>query len=152
MARAETQPGYKGLIVYIGDNAAPIVYTAPCAFPTQAIELEKQMTEEANPDCDDQSQPSIIERLVESKDFRITGEGLVASQSMDTWDDAFESADPVPIRADLVKVDGAIIRREGLMHLQSLSYNRPSDKEKVRFNVTLVAAGGYTVEKVAAPI
>lgn len=151
MTRAKTLPGFKGLIVYIGNDADPVVYTAPCAFPTQAMELEKQMTEEANPDCDDPGKPSIIERLIDSKDFRVTGEGMVAEQSAETWDDFYESDDPLPVRADLVKADGSIIRREGMMFLQALTYNRPSDKEKVRFNVTIVSEGGYTVEKVAAP-
>lgn len=150
MAKAQTSPGYKGLIVYLGEGSDPVTFTAPCALAQQALELEKETVDENVPDCDDPSLPASRESVVETMGFRVTGEGLMAEQSVDIWDDAYESVDPVPVRVDVIKASGAIIRRESLAHV-TISYNRPSDKGKVRMNVTVASDGPVTRTKVAAP-
>lgn len=151
MAKAQTSPGFRGLILYLGSGAGPITYTAPCAFSQQALELDKDVTEETIPDCDDPGLPGTKESFVEAKGLRVSGEGLMAEQSVDAWDLAYESATPIPIRIDVVKASGAIIRRECLAHVTSLSYNRASDKAQVRISASLASHGEVTRSLVAAP-
>src|SRR5690606_26138271 len=51
MAQATTIKGGK-VRVKIGNNATPIVYTAPCGFTQRSITLTKNLNEVSIPDCE----------------------------------------------------------------------------------------------------
>lgn len=153
MTKAQTSPVYKGLVAYIGEvqQDESITYTAPCALEERSMTLEKQTTEETIPDCDP-SLPGSLESEVEAMLMRLSGGGMMAEQSIDLWEGAYESVDPVPVRVDVVKASGAIIRRECLMHFSTLTYNGTAPKAKVRISVEASSHGAIVRTTVPAPV
>lgn len=150
---AQTSPVHSGLVAYlgvVGHNGGTTTYTAPCALEDRSMALEKTTTEETIPDCDG-ALPGVVESEVEAMIMRLSGSGLMAEQSIDAWDEAYESVDPVPVRVDVIKASGAIIRRECLMHFTSFTYSGASDKAKVRIAVEGTSHGAIARETIAAP-
>ena len=152
MAKAQTSTGHKGLLIYIGvaGEGGAIDYTAPCALEERSLTLEKQTNEETIPDCDG-ALPGVLESEVEAMVARISGSGMMAEQSVDLWEDAYESVAPVPVRADIIKASGAIIRREFLAQFTQFAYSVANDKSKVRISVEASSHGSIVRTAVAAP-
>lgn len=151
MTLAQTSPVHSGLVVYLGVvDGETTTYTAPCALEERSMTLEKTTTEETIPDCDG-SLPGVVESEVEAMIMRLSGSGLMASQSIDAWEDAYESVAPVPVRVDVIKASGAIIRRECLMHFTSFTYSGANEKARVRIAVEGASHGAVARSTVEAP-
>lgn len=106
--------------VLIGDSASPINYTAPCGFTSKSLVLSKNLTDVNIPDCDDPDDPAWVGRDVESLTASITGEGVMAYESIERWMLAFEDVDSVPIK---IEIEFPLVTYvyTGLMHLSSLT-------------------------------
>lgn len=99
MAKATTIKGGK-FRVLIGNDATPIVYTAPCGFTQRSISLTKGLEEVNIPDCNDPDKVDWVGRDATSLSMSISGEGVLASESVDTWLEAWESLDSVPVKVE----------------------------------------------------
>lgn len=106
--------------VMLGDDASPIVYTAPCGFTSKSLTLTKNLTEINLPDCDDPDAVAWVGRDAESLSASISGEGVLAAQSVDTWLEAWESVDSVPARIE-IEFPAKTIVWEGLMHVATFT-------------------------------
>lgn len=106
--------------VLIGDSASPINYTAPCGFTSKSLVLSKNLTDVNIPDCDDPDDPAWVGRDVESLTASITGEGVMAYESIERWMLAFEDVDSVHIK---IEIEFPLVTYvyTGLMHLSSLT-------------------------------
>lgn len=102
--------------VLLGDSGSPIVYEAPCGFTSKSLTLTKNLSEVNLPDCDDPDAPAWVGRDVESLSASISGEGILAAESVEAWADAFESTESVPVKIEIEFSTGTITYT-GLMHI-----------------------------------
>ncbi|EFO32618.1 conserved hypothetical protein [Roseibium sp. TrichSKD4] len=101
------------------ENEGAITYTAPCGFLSKALNLSKSLSEVLIPDCDDPDAPIAVGRDVESISWSVSGEGVLAEESVETWLDAFGGVTSVPVKV-VQKFPGKTITFTGNAHLESL--------------------------------
>jgi len=118
MAKATTIKGGK-FRVLIGNDADPVVYSAPCGFTQRSITLNKGLEEVNIPDCNDPDKVDWVGRDATSLSMSISGEGVLASESVETWLDAWESLDSVPAKVEW-EFPLKTITWTGFMHVESL--------------------------------
>lgn len=118
MARATTIKS--GMFrVLLGSGSSPIVYAAPCGFTQRSMTLTKNLEEVNIPDCDDPDKVDWIGRDATSLSMSITGEGVLAEESVEDWTDAFESVDSVPVKIEL-EFPTKTLTWTGNMHIESM--------------------------------
>lgn len=88
MAQATTIPfsGFKVLL-----ETTPGVYAAPCGLIERSLTLTKETNDSLGIDCADEDAPQWVERDVLSYSAQLSGNGLVARESLKFWRDAFDS-------------------------------------------------------------
>ena len=106
--------------VLLGDGSSPINYVAPCGFTSKSLVLSKNLTDVNIPDCDDPDAPAWVGRDVQSITASVTGEGVMAAESAETWMVAFEDTDSVPVRIE-IEFPLQTYVYTGLMHLSSMT-------------------------------
>lgn len=102
------------------DPEDPMVFTAPCGFTSKSLTLTKALTEVNLPDCDDPDAVAWIGRDAESLSASVSGEGVMAGQSVDAWLDAFEDVESVHVRVE-VEFPAKTIVWTGRMHLSTFT-------------------------------
>ena len=100
MAKATTYK-FSQFLILIGDGASPQVYGDPCGLTSRGFNRTAEMNDTNTPDCDDPDAPSWLERDVVSLSGEMTGSGVVAQESIDTWDDWFETGESRDVRIEL---------------------------------------------------
>ncbi|MGU3577096.1 phage tail tube protein [Brucellaceae bacterium C25G] len=146
MAQATTIKGGK-IKVLIGNSATPIVYTSPCGFTQRSITLNKGLEEVNIPDCEDPDKVDWVGRDATSLSMSISGEGVLASESVDTWLDAFESIDSVPVKVEW-EFPAKTITWTGNMHIESMEVGA-NNGQRATNNVSLQSDGEMV--RVVAP-
>lgn len=119
MAQATTVP-FSGVKVLLESATVPNTFVAPCGLTERSIQFSKETNDTTTPDCDNEDAAGFVERDVVSKSATISGEGVLARESIARWRAAFESDLPVKARATLAglaAVGGG--SWEGLFHLTS---------------------------------
>lgn len=106
--------------VMLGDGGSPEQFAAPCGFTSKSLTMTKNLNEVIIPDCDDPDAVSWVGRDAASLSMQVSGEGVLASESVETWLDAFESGDPVNVRVE-IEFPAKTIVWEGFMHIASLN-------------------------------
>ncbi|EJF91681.1 phage tail tube protein [Bartonella tamiae] len=99
MAQATVIKGGK-VRVFIGNTANPIVYSNPCGFTSRSVSTTKGLEEVNIPDCDDPDKIDWVGRGATSLSMSVTGEGVLAEESAETWLNAIESTDSVPVKIE----------------------------------------------------
>lgn len=118
MARATTIKS--GMFrVLLGSGSSPITYAAPCGFTQRSMTLTKNLEEVNIPDCDDPDKVDWIGRDATSLSMSISGEGVLAEESVEEWTDAFESVDSVPVKIEL-EFPTKTLTWTGYMHIESM--------------------------------
>jgi hypothetical protein len=138
MAKATTIKGGK-FRVLIGNDASPIVYTAPCGFTQRSITLSKGLEEVNIPDCDDPDKIDWLGRDATSLSMSVSGEGVLASESVETWLDAFESIDSVPVKVEW-EFPSKTITWTGSMHIENVEAGA-ANAGRATLNVSLQSDG-----------
>ena len=87
--------------IFLGTDATPPVYAAPCGLTTKGAVLNKNLQEVTIPDCDDPDAPSWVARSVQSLSVTINGDGLAAGESVPDWNSAAISTDAVPMKVEI---------------------------------------------------
>lgn len=90
MAKPTTAAGTK-LIVLLGNEATPEVFAAPCGLNTGGFNAQADTGESVVPDCDDPEAPAWKERTTTALSRDFTGAGVLAKESLPTWNTWFES-------------------------------------------------------------
>ena len=106
--------------VMLGDGASPEVFAAPCGFTNKSLTLTKNLTEINLPDCDDPDAVAWVGRDATSLSMSVSGEGVLASESVETWLDAFDSSDPVSVRVE-IEFPAKTIVWNGQMHISTFT-------------------------------
>lgn len=138
MAQATTIKGGK-VRVLIGDGETPVVYAAPCGFTSKSITLTKGLEEVNIPDCDDPDKIDWVGRDATSLSMSISGEGVLAVESVDTWLEAWESVDSVPVKVEW-EFPAKTVTWTGLMHVETLETTAPNG-QRVTNTVSMQSDG-----------
>jgi predicted secreted protein len=86
--------------VLLGNASNPIVYAAPCGFSQRTVTINKGLEEVNIPDCDDPDAVNWLGRDATSLSMSISGEGVLAEESVDIWLEATEDVESVPIKVE----------------------------------------------------
>lgn len=140
MAAATTIRGGKVRIL-LGDGATPVVYTAPCGFTSRSITFSKGLEEVNVPDCDDPDKVDWIGRDAVSLSIAVSGEGVLALESVDTWDEAWLSLDSVDARIE-VEFPTKTIVWTGKLHIESLEMGA-TNGTRATLNVSMQSDGEF---------
>lgn len=87
--------------VFLGDDATPIVYAAPCGLTTKNLTLSKNTQEINIPDCDDPDAPVWLGRDVQNLSATISGDGVAAAESVPDWNAAAISTESVNMKVEI---------------------------------------------------
>ncbi|MDH2092104.1 phage tail protein [Rhizobium pusense] len=138
MATATTIKGGK-IRVLLGNDADPIVYTAPCGFTQRSITLNKGLEEVNIPSCDDPDSVDWVGRDATSLSMSISGEGVLASESVDAWLEGFESIESIPVKVEW-EFPAKTITWTGRMHIESMEVGA-NNGQRATNNVSLQSDG-----------
>lgn len=109
------------MLIKVATVAAPTVFVAPCGFTSKSLALSKNLEEINIPDCDNPDDPAWVGRDVSSLTASVSGEGVLAEESLQMWIAAFQSTDPVPVEIELVLAGTASFVWTGLMHVSTVT-------------------------------
>lgn len=148
MAQATTLT-FSKFRVLLGDGAEPEVFSAPCGFNARALNQSKNLTEVDIPDCDDEDAATWVGRDVRSMTWSVTGEGVLAAESVEEWDEFFESTVSKTVRVEMeFPSPVGIITKTGKAHLAT--YNQGANRgERAAINVEMQGDGELV--RVATP-
>lgn len=147
MAQATRTKGGK-VRVLLGSGTGPIVYTAPCGFTSKTVTFTKGLEEQAIPDCIDPDKVDWLGRDAVSLSMSISGEGVLAEESVDTWMDAWESIDSVPVKVE-IEFPAKTLVWTGNMHVETVEAVGPNGRT-VTSNISLQSDGEMVRSEVPA--
>lgn len=141
MAQATTLAGQK-VVVLLGNDANPVVYTAPCAFEQKSIEFQKTVNRTDVPDCDlpDAAGWSVGDAI--GRMLRISGGGVLATESVDAWINAWNEDAPVPARVEIVRSSSVTDTWQGMLHVTSVSIEA-NRGERARLQIEAESHGAF---------
>ena len=138
MAQA-TVIGFSKFKVELGDGATPEVFAAPCGFLARAFNEVKNLSEVIIPDCDDEEAASWIGRDVLSMTWNVTGNGVLAEESVELWEEFKASTTSRSVRITM-EYPTTIVTKTGKAHLASFA-GSANKGEKGTFDVDLQGDG-----------
>jgi predicted secreted protein len=138
MAEPTTIKGGK-VKVLLGNTAQPIVYSAPCGFTQRSVSLSRTLEEVSLPDCDDPDAMNWLGRDATSLSMAISGEGVLAAESLSVWLAAMNSEAPVPVKVT-IELPASTITWTGKMQIESIEIGA-EDKKRVTMNVSMQSDG-----------
>lgn len=106
--------------VMLGSDDSPNEYAAPCGFTSKSLALSKNLSEVNIPDCDDPDEVAWVGRDAVSLSAAVTGDGVLAAESVEKWLDAFEDVESVPVMIE-IEFPAKTIQWEGRMHLANFT-------------------------------
>lgn len=128
--------------VLLGNAATPIVYAAPCGFNQRSVTINKGLEEVSIPDCDNPDEVNWLGRDATSLSMSISGEGLLAEESVETWLDAAEDVESVPLKVEW-EFPTKTITWTGKAHVEAFEAGA-QDGRRVTGNVSLQSDGKMT--------
>lgn len=138
MAQATTTRGGK-VRVLLGDNSDPVEYTAPCGFTSKSVTFTKGLEEVQVPDCNDPDKVDWIGRDAVSLSIGVSGEGVLASESVETWLEAWENVESVSVKIE-IEFPAKTITYTGNMHVETFSAEAPNGR-RVTSSVSMQSDG-----------
>lgn len=138
MAQATTIKGGK-IRVLLGNDADPIVYTSKCGFTQRSITLTKSLEEVNIPDCDDPDKVDWVGRDATSLSMSVSGEGVLASESVEDWVEAWESIDSVPAKIEM-EFPAKTITWTGRVHVENMEIGA-NNGQRATANVSIQSDG-----------
>jgi len=128
------------VVVLLGNDADPIVYTAPCGFTEKSLSFEKEQATTAIPDCTDVGAADWEEHDPIARRVTISGNGVLAEESLATWIAAWESDEPVPAKAQLIGATNTITLT-GLWLVNTLTIEGNKAAGRARISVEMASHG-----------
>ncbi|MEQ1901857.1 MAG: phage tail tube protein [Devosia sp.] len=121
------------------DPAGSGSYTTPCGFSSRSVSFTKGLEEVALGDCDDPDLVNWLGRDAVSLSMSVSGEGVLAVESIDTWLDAWESVDSVACKIE-IELPASTITYTGSVQVESLEMGAPNGRT-VTLNVSMQSDG-----------
>lgn len=131
-----------GKVRVLLDLAGSGAYSAPCGFTSRSITLSKALNEFQLPNCEDPDAIDWLGRDAVSLSMSINGEGVLASESVETWLDAWESVDSVAAKVEW-EFPNKTITWTGLMHVENVETTAPN-AQRATMTVSLQSDGEMT--------
>jgi len=122
-------------------------FAAPCGFTSKSLTLTKNLSEVNLPDCDDPDAVAWVGRDAESLSAQVSGEGVLASESVETWLDAWESEDSINVRLEIEFPTKTIVWT-GKMHIATLN---PSVEQGGRTTMSVEMQSDGELVRTVAP-
>lgn len=133
MAQPTVLPGTK-LLLLAGNGADPEVFSQPCGLTTRSFNLSASTNSTLLPDCDDPEAPAWEAKDVNALSAQVSGSGVMAVESFDTWNDWFMAATSKNLQ---IKLDDAALGHwAGSFILTALNYGGTRG-QKVTVEITL---------------
>jgi predicted secreted protein len=133
MAQPTVLAGTK-LLILVGDGATPEVFSQPCGLTTRGITFNASTNSTLIPDCDDPEAPAWEAKDVNALSAQVSGSGVMAVESFDTWNDWFQAAEAKNCQITLD--DPSLGHWQGQFILTSLKYNGQRGN-KVLLDITM---------------
>ena len=140
MAQPTTTKGGKFRVLLGDAGSSPIIYSAPCGFLSKSLTLTKALEDVALPDCADPDLIPWLGRDATSLGMTVSGEGVAASESIETWLDAWEDTASVPCKIEM-EFPAKTITWTGYMQVSTLTAGHPSPQGRVTLNVEMSSDG-----------
>lgn len=130
--------------VELGDGETPEVFSAPCGFTQKSFARNKSLNEVAIPDCDDPDAPVVLGTDVATIGWAVSGEGVLAGESIDLWDGFYDSTTSRNVKVTF-EFDAPVgnIVYVGAAHLESFEITGALGS-RVTANVSLRGDGALT--------
>lgn len=142
-----TQPTtikFSKLRVLLGDGATPEVFSAPCGFTERSFVRSKALNEVILADCDNEDLAPAVGRDVASVDWSVSGQGVLAAESVVVWDRFVEQTTSKNVRIELIFPSPlGTLTYTGAAHLESFEVTG-SVGNRVTASVNIVADGVLT--------
>lgn len=142
MAQATTVP-FSGVSVKLESATTLGTFVAPCGLTERSVSFTKETNDTTTPDCDNEDQAGFVERDVVSKSVTISGEGVMARESIARWRAAWDSDLPTNVRVD---VAGTAAQGggsyTGLFHLTSFEIGATRG-ERVTVSIEMSSTGAF---------
>ena len=139
---APTTNSFANFRVLLGNGATPEVYSAPCGFTSRSFSLTKDLSDVLLPDCADEDAIAWIARDAVSRSGSISGDGLLASESVETWLDAFDASTPTSVKIEM-EFTSKTVTWTGDFHIDSFEVSGTKG-ERTTANVSMQSDGALT--------
>lgn len=143
MAQPSTTKGGRFRVLLGDDQDNPVEYVAPCGFTSKSMTMTKGLEEIILPDCDDPDLVPWVGQDATSISFTISGEGVLAAESVDTWLEAWESTNSWPVKIE-IEFPAKTIVWTGNMQVATLTVGHPTAQGRVTLNVEMSSDGEMT--------
>lgn len=140
MAQPTVLAGTKVLIL-VGDSGSPEIFAQPCGLTTKNFTLSASTNSTLIPDCADPEAPAWEAKDANALSAQVSGSGVMALESFDTWKDWFLSANSKHCRITLD--DPSLGYFTGAFLLTSLKYGGVRG-QKITLDITLDNDGQVT--------
>ena len=137
-----TTASFANFRVLLGDGAETPTYSAPCGFLSRSFSLTKDLSDTLLPDCSDEDAIAWIARDAISRSGSISGEGLLASESVETWLDAYDASTPVSVKIEM-EFTSKTVTWTGDFHIDSFEASG-SRGERTTANISMQSDGALT--------
>jgi hypothetical protein len=114
-------------------------YAAPCGFSSKSVTLNKALEEVLLADCDNPDDIPWVGRDATSLSMSVSGEGVLAAESQDTWLDAFHDTDSIPAKVE-IEFASTTVTYTGRLHVESLELGAVNGR-RVTLNASLQSDG-----------
>lgn len=138
MATATTIKGGSKVRVLL-DPTGGGTYAAPCGFTSKSITFSKGLEEVKVPDCTDPDSVDWLGRDAVSLSMSISGEGVLAEESVATWLDAWESIESIATKVE-IEFPTTTYTYTGTMHVESIETTAPNAR-RVTMTVSMQSDG-----------
>lgn len=121
------------------DLAGSGTYSRPCGFNSKSVTFTKGLEEINLGDCDDPDKVNWIGRDAVSLSIAVSGEGVLAVESIEDWEEAWARSESVLAKIE-IELPTKVITYTGRLHVESLELGAP-DGRTVTNNVSMQSDG-----------
>jgi len=137
-AATGTEPSAVGT-VQPANQPGVITYTAPCGLNSKTLTLTKNLQEIDIPDCDDPDKVSWIGRDAQNLSAAVSGDGVLAAQSVPAWTAAFQSIDSINVEIEIEFETGTLIYT-GKFQVDNLTFSAQQG-QRVQLSINMQSDG-----------
>lgn len=132
------------LLIKLGDGASPEVFGEPCGLTTKNVTFSKTVNDLDLPDCADPDAISWVAREAQNRSMEISGDGVLDTTVLATWQDWFDSNDATNCQVAVNVATGVGGGHwAGAFHLTSLGIGGERG-QKMTISVTMQSDGAVT--------
>lgn len=142
----------KKLFVRLSDGAAIPNFVAPCGLTEKSFTRSKTFGETVTPYCQGEENEEAVdwvERDAISLTASISGQGVMARQSVPMWEAALANPESIECEVEVEWPDGSSDLYTGRFHVESLELGSPSG-QRVTANIGMQSDGPIVHTRTAA--